>query len=57
MPHDFTHVWNVRNKTNEQRKNKRERGKTKKWTLKYREHPDGDQGRCGRRDGETGAGG
>ena len=25
MPYDFTHMWNLGNKTNEQRKRKRER--------------------------------
>ena len=25
--HDFTHMWNLRNKTNEQRGRKKERGK------------------------------
>ena len=34
MPYDFTHMWNLRNKTNEQREKKRE---TKKQTLNYRE--------------------
>ena len=27
IPYDFTHMWNLRNQTNEQRKKKREGGK------------------------------
>lgn len=38
MPYDFIHVWNLRNKTNEQRgKKERERDKPRKKTLDYRE--------------------
>ena len=38
--HDFTRMWNLRNKTNEQRKKKQ----TKKQTLTYREQTDGSWG-------------
>ena len=41
IPYDFTHVWNLRNKTNEQRQ-KKER-LTKKQTLNYREQTCGSQ--------------
>ena len=36
IPYDLTHMWNLRNRTNEQRKRERER-ETKKQTLNYRE--------------------
>ena len=36
IPYDFTHLWNLRNKTNEQRGGKGEK-QTKKQTLNYRE--------------------
>ena len=46
MPYNFSHIWNLRNKTKEQRKEKkkieRER-KTKKQTLNYKEQTDGYQ--------------
>ena len=37
---DFTHMRNVRNKTNEQKERKRQ---TKQQTLNYREQTDGSQ--------------
>jgi len=37
IPYDFTHMWNLRNKTNEQRK-KRDKPKNR---LKYREQTNG----------------
>ena len=44
IPCDVTHVWNLRNKTNEQRRDKRERKRQiKKQTLKYRGQTDGYQ--------------
>ena len=47
MPYDFTHVWDLRNKTNKQIKGKkREREKErqpKKQTLNYKEKTDGYQ--------------
>ena len=39
IPYDFTHMCNLRNKTNEQIGGKRER-QTKKQTLDYREQLD-----------------
>ena len=42
LSYDFTQMWNLRNKTNGQRGEKRE-GQTKKLSLKYREHTDGHQ--------------
>ena len=36
---DFTHMWNLRNKTDEH-KEKKER-QSGKWTLNYREQTDG----------------
>ena len=39
IPYDFTHMWNLRNKTNEERKREREK-KTKEQTLNYREQSD-----------------
>ena len=38
--HDFTHVWNLRNKTNEQRKKRERERETKKQTLNYKEQTD-----------------
>lgn len=32
IPYDFTHMWNLRNKTNEHQGEKREKGETKKGT-------------------------
>ena len=40
MLYDFTHVWNLRNKTNEQRGRKEA---NQKQTLNYREQTDGYQ--------------
>ena len=40
--YDFTHMWNLRHKTNEQRGKKRER-EIKKQILHYREQTDGYQ--------------
>ena len=34
-------MWNLRNKTNEQREKKRKKRQTKKQTLKYREQTGG----------------
>ena len=34
MPHNFTHMWNLRNKTNEQMKKKRERQRETNQKLK-----------------------
>ena len=42
IPYDFSHLWNFRNKTNEQNK-KRE---TKNQTLKYRKQTGVAEGRC-----------
>ena len=36
MPYDFTHMWNLRNKTNKQRREKR-REASQKQTLNYGE--------------------
>ena len=50
IPYDFTNMWNLRNKTNEQREKERERereGQTKKETLNHREQTDGYQRGCG----------
>jgi len=38
IPYDFTHTWNLKNKTNEQKM-----GQTRKQTLNYREQIDGYQ--------------
>ena len=44
IPHDFTHMWNLRNKTNEPRgKIKREGGKPRIKTFNCREQIDGYQ--------------
>ena len=48
MPYNFTHIWKVRHKTNEQREKKRG---TKKQTPNYREQTGGCQ-----RGGEWGDG-
>ena len=40
--YDFIHMWNLRNKTNKQRKSKRKR-QTKKQTLNHRKQTDGYQ--------------
>ena len=40
MPHNYTHVWNLRSKANGQRKKE-----TKKQILNYREKTDGYQRR------------
>ena len=37
----FTHMWNLRHKTNKQRGKKREWSKPKNSLLNYREHNDG----------------
>ena len=37
IPYDIIHMWNLRNKTNEQRKKRQ----TKKESLNYREQIDG----------------
>ena len=55
IPYDFTHMWNLRNKTNEQggkekRETEKERGKPNQETD-YREHTDGYQRGGGWRDG------
>ena len=39
IPYYFTHLWNLRNKTNEQRKKRQ----TKNQTLKYKEQTGGYQ--------------
>ena len=41
--HDFTHMWNLRNKTNEQSKKREQERQTKKQTLNYREQTDSCQ--------------
>ena len=46
IPYDFTHVWNLRNKTNGKTrggKKTREERRTKKQTLHPGEHTDGHQ--------------
>ena len=55
IPYDLTHMWNLRNKTNEWRKRG---GQTKKQTPNYREQTDGYQpwGGRGKRGNETGDG-
>lgn len=40
IPYDFTHMWNLKNKTNDHRGKKR--GKLRN-RLNYREQTDGDQ--------------
>ena len=40
---DFTHMWNLRKKTKEQRGKKKRERQTKKQTLNYREQTDGSQ--------------
>ena len=42
IPYDFTHMWNLRNKTNDHRGIIKGR-QTKKWTFNYREQTDGYQ--------------
>ena len=49
MPYDFIHMWNLRNKTNEE-KNRQ----TKKQSLNYREQIDGYQKGDGGGMGEIG---
>jgi len=47
IPYGITHMWNLRNKTNEQRGKKGRERQAKKQTLNYREHTD-DYQRGGR---------
>ena len=42
IPYDFTHMWNLRNKINEQREKKKR--PTMKQTLNYREQTDVTRG-------------
>ena len=48
IPHDPTHIWNLKNKTNKQSKMKQ--------TQKYREQMDGYQKEAGDRMGKIGEG-
>ena len=44
MPYDFTHLWNLGNKTNEHREKQKERERqNRKLTLNSREHTEGHQ--------------
>ena len=47
IPYDFTYMWNLRNKTNDQREKKRQ---AKKQTFNYKERTDGLQGLGGTRE-------
>ena len=51
IPYNFTHMWNLRNKTNKEKK-----GQTKKQILKYREQISGYQRRGKQGKGEIGEG-
>ena len=51
IPYDFTHMWNLRNKTNKGKQ--KERDKPKNQTLNYREQTEGYQSRSGWRDGQN----
>ena len=55
MPYDFTHMWNLRNKTSKGRKKEKEKP-TEKQTLNYEEQTNGYQRGGGGRMGETGEG-
>ena len=41
--HDFNHMWNLKNKTNERGRDKKKERKTRKQTLNCREPTDGYQ--------------
>ena len=41
MPYDFTHMWNLRNKTSKKRGKKKKERQTRKQTFNYREQTDG----------------
>ena len=43
IPHDFSHMWNLKTKQMSRGKKKRERKQTKKQTLNYGEHNAGYQ--------------
>ena len=54
--YDISHLWNLRNKTDEQREEKKRDTQTRKKTLNYREQSGGDQRRGGWGIGEIGVG-